>query len=120
MPILLASDLQGQLVKESVKQLLIKNGCDVFDMGFVSESNISKIGEIVHNYPQWAAIVFCRNAASLSVLLNGNFTNVRSIVANTDEQDMFLARNKHKANIMCFPMNCVPNVFNLVSTFVTA
>ena len=122
MPIILGSDLQGQTVKESVKKLLTQAKADVFDMGFVGEQNISRIGDIVHNYPNWVAIVFCKNASCLSILLN-KYTNVRSIVAHTDEQDIFMARNRHGANVMCFPMdsqNLLPRTLDLISTFVTA
>lgn len=122
MPIILGSDLQGQQFKESVKALLLDAKADVFDMGYVGEKNIERIGDVVHNYPNWVAIVFCKNASCLSVLLN-KFTNVRSIVAHTDEQDLFMARNKFGANVMCFPMEAqdlLPKTLDLISTFVSA
>lgn len=122
MPIILGSDLQGHEMKDSVKKLLVEAKADVFDMGFVGEQNISKIGDIVHNYPNWVAIIFCKNASCFSVLLN-KYSNVRSIVAHTDEQDLFLARNKFGANVMCFPMEAMdllPKTLDLISTFVSA
>jgi ribose 5-phosphate isomerase RpiB len=119
MPVLIASDLGCERMKQYTMQLLKNNNCDVFDMGFVSESNISKIGEVVNSYPNWTAIVFCKNASSLSILLN-NYTNVRSIVAHTDEHDIFMARNKYQANIMCFPVECGEKLNDLVGTFLTA
>lgn len=122
MPIILGSDLHGQVMKDSVKNLLLEAKADVFDMGFVGETNVARIGDIVQNYPNWIAIVFCKNASCLSVLLN-KFTNVRSIVAHTDERDIFMARNVYGANIMCFPMESeelASKTLDLISTFVSA
>lgn len=120
MPVILASDLKGQLIKESLKKLLGNNGCDIFDVGFVSESNIEKVGKIVHDYPDWVAVVFCDNATCLSLSLNQHYTNVKSFVANANEHDLFTARHRYRANVMCFPMNCAHQAINLVTSFLTA
>ena len=108
MPVLLACDLKGQFAKNNMKKLLFEHRCDVFDLGFIGETNISKLGNTIRQYPDWVAIVFCENPASISILLN-EFTNVRSVTAYPNERDLFLARNRYRANVMCVPLNANQN-----------
>ena len=122
MPILLASDLKGQFAKLSMKKILETHQCDIFDIGFIGENNINKIADIVQNHPDWTALVFCENASCISILLN-KYSNIRSIVAHSNEQDIFKARHTHHANIACVPMKA-ENIGiwgpHVLTTFVSA
>lgn len=121
MPVFIASDLQGQHLKQSVKSLLIENKCDVFDMGFIGEININKIGDIIQNNPDWCAILFCQNANCVNLLLN-KYSNIRSVVAIPDNDlDIWTAKRKHNANVMCFPTSSHlhSHTINIVSNFIS-
>jgi len=123
MPVFIASDLQGQHLKSYVKKMLEDNKCEVFDMGFVGESNYSKVADIINSNPEWLAIVFCENANCFNLLFNsGRYTNIRSVLALPDGQfDMWTAKNKHGANVLCFSSSCsklYPYVTGIVSNFI--
>jgi ribose 5-phosphate isomerase RpiB len=118
MPIIVASDMHGEFTKEFIKKILIKNGCDVLDIGFISEHNVSKMGTLMQNYPDWTGLIFCKNVSCCSLQLNTLFSNIKCVVAHKDSQDLYLARNLYNANIVCFPNDCGPQIENLISTFI--
>jgi len=118
MPVLIASDAHGQMVKKSTADLLTHNGFDVFDMGVVDETNSHIVGSLIHNNPAWTAVIFCKNPNCLSMTLNNDHTNVRSVVATSNTQDLTQAKRNHKANILCVsstiiaPIQCVGSLVN--------
>jgi ribose 5-phosphate isomerase RpiB len=119
MPIIIASDIPGIYVKNYIKEIMTENGCDIIDIGTVNEYNISKIGQLIQNYPNWIGIVFCNNVNCCSLQLNSMYTNVRCITAQKDPHDLYMARKNYKANIMCFPSTShKSDIMNLISGFI--
>jgi ribose 5-phosphate isomerase RpiB len=111
--------MHGEQMKEIVKKTMIENGCDVLDIGFISEHNVQKIGKLVQIYPDWVGVLFCKNVSCCSLLLNSMYSNVRCIVAHKDStNDVYLARNKYNANVLCLPNECGPQALNLITTFI--